>query len=40
MIEPFRLHGSRDSVQAEARQKEQPRKITDEELRTFEEKVK
>lgn len=39
MIEPFRLHKSRDSEQAQARQKEQPWKITDEELRTFEEKV-
>uniref|UniRef100_A0A674MJI3 Solute carrier family 12 member 1 n=1 Tax=Takifugu rubripes TaxID=31033 RepID=A0A674MJI3_TAKRU len=39
MIEPFRLHKSRDSEQADARQKEQPWKITDEELRTFEEKT-
>lgn len=40
MIEPFRLHESRDSARAEARRKEQPFKITDEELSTFEEKVK
>lgn len=39
MIEPFRLHESRDSSQAEAKRKEQPWKITDEELSTFEEKV-
>nr|BAH20440.1 NaKCl cotransporter NKCC2 [Takifugu obscurus] len=39
MIEPFRLHKSRDSEQADTRQKEQPWKITDEELRTFEEKT-
>ncbi|TNM90868.1 hypothetical protein fugu_003157 [Takifugu bimaculatus] len=39
MIEPFRLHKSRDSEQDEDRQKEQPWKITDEELRTFEEKT-
>lgn len=41
MIEPFCLHeGSKDSAQAEAMRKEQPWKITDEELSTFEEKVK
>lgn len=40
MIAPFRLHESKDSAQAEARRKEQPSKITDEELSTFEEKVK
>lgn len=41
MIEPFRLHESaQDSAQAEARRKEQPFKITDEELDTFQEKVK
>ncbi|TWW67808.1 Solute carrier family 12 member 1 [Takifugu flavidus] len=39
MIEPFRLHKSRDSEQDEDRQKVQPWKITDEELRTFEEKT-
>lgn len=39
MIEPFRLHEPRDSAQAEARRKEQPFKITDEELSTFKEKV-
>lgn len=40
MIEPFRLRESKDGTQAEAKQKEQPWKITDEELSTFEEKVK
>lgn len=40
MIEPFRLHESRNAAQAEARRKEQPSKITDVELSTFEEKVK
>lgn len=41
MIEPFRLHeSSKDSAQAEAMQKEQPWKITDQELSSFEEKVK
>lgn len=41
MIEPFRLYeGSKDTVQAEAMQKEQPYKITDKELNTFEDKVK
>lgn len=39
MIEPFRLHESKDSAQAESMQKAQPWKITDEELSTFEEKV-
>lgn len=40
MIKPFRLHESKNPAQAEARRKEQPFKITDEELSTFEEKVK
>lgn len=40
MIAPFRLHESKDSARAEARRKEEPFKITDEELSTFEEKVK
>lgn len=41
MIEHFRLHeGSKDSVQAEAMQREQPYKITDKELNTLEDKVK
>uniref|UniRef100_A0A8D3D8F1 Solute carrier family 12 member 1 n=1 Tax=Scophthalmus maximus TaxID=52904 RepID=A0A8D3D8F1_SCOMX len=41
MIEPFRLReGSKDKAQAEAMQREQPWKITDEELNSFEEKVK
>lgn len=41
MIEPFRLHeGSKDMAQAEAMRTEHPWKITDEELETFEEKVK
>lgn len=40
MIAPFRLHESKDSARAEARHKEEPFKITDEELSTFEEKVK
>lgn len=41
MIEPFRLHeGSKDAAQAEAMRKDHPWKITDEELSTFEEKVK
>lgn len=40
MIAPFRLHESKDSARAEARRKEEPLKITDEELSTFEEKVK
>lgn len=40
MIKPFRLHESRNPAQAEARRKEKPSKITDEELSTFEEKVK
>lgn len=41
MVEPFRLHeGSKDTVQAEAMQREQPCKITDKELNTLEEKVK
>ncbi|XP_067352021.1 solute carrier family 12 member 1 isoform X2 [Channa argus] len=40
MIEPFRLHeGSKDTAQAEAIQREQPWKITDTELNTFEEKT-
>lgn len=40
MIEPFRLReGSKDKVQAEAMQREQPWKITDEELDSFEEKT-
>ncbi|XP_075933845.1 solute carrier family 12 member 1 isoform X3 [Anarhichas minor] len=40
MIEPFCLHeGSKDTAQAEAMRKEQPWKITDEELSTFEEKT-
>lgn len=40
MIAPFRLHESKDSARAEARRKEEPFKITDEVLSTFEEKVK
>lgn len=40
MIAPFRLHETRDSAQTETMRKEQPWKITDEELSTFEEKVK
>uniref|UniRef100_A0A7N6BQL1 Solute carrier family 12 member 1 n=1 Tax=Anabas testudineus TaxID=64144 RepID=A0A7N6BQL1_ANATE len=41
MIEPFRLYeGSKDTVQAEAMQKEQPYKITDKELNTFEDKIR
>ncbi|XP_039979474.1 solute carrier family 12 member 1 [Xiphias gladius] len=40
MIEPFCLHeGSKDTAQAEAMQREQPWKITDEELNSFEEKT-
>uniref|UniRef100_A0A8C3ALX0 Solute carrier family 12 member 1 n=1 Tax=Cyclopterus lumpus TaxID=8103 RepID=A0A8C3ALX0_CYCLU len=40
MIEPFCLHdGSKDAAQAEAMRKEQPWKITDEELSSFEEKT-
>nr|XP_046248623.1 solute carrier family 12 member 1 [Scatophagus argus] len=39
MIEPFRLHDSKDTARAEAMRKEQPWKITDEELSTFEEKT-
>uniref|UniRef100_A0A3Q3M731 Solute carrier family 12 member 1 n=1 Tax=Mastacembelus armatus TaxID=205130 RepID=A0A3Q3M731_9TELE len=40
MIEPFRLHeGSKDTDQAEAMQREQPWKISDKELNTFEEKT-
>ncbi|XP_041794212.1 solute carrier family 12 member 1 isoform X2 [Chelmon rostratus] len=39
MIEPFRLHESKDRGQAEAKRKEQPWKITDEELSTFEDKT-
>ncbi|XP_059209145.1 solute carrier family 12 member 1 [Centropristis striata] len=40
MIEPFCLHeGSKDTAQAEAMRKQQPWKITDEELSTFEEKT-
>ncbi|XP_047437168.1 solute carrier family 12 member 1 [Mugil cephalus] len=40
MIEPFRQRGvSRDTVQADAKQKDQPWKITDEELGQFEEKT-
>ncbi|KAM9366885.1 solute carrier family 12 member 1 [Symphorus nematophorus] len=40
MIEPFRLHeNSKDSAQVEAMRREQPWKITDEELSTFEEKT-
>lgn len=40
MIEPFRLHErSKDTAQAEAEQKKNPWKITDEELDAFEEKV-
>lgn len=41
MIEPFCLHeASRDTAQAGAMRKEHPWKITDQELSTFEEKVK
>ncbi len=41
MIEPLRLHeDSKDSAQVEAMKKEHPWKITDEELSSFEEKVK
>lgn len=41
MIEPFRFHeGSKDAAQVEAMRKEEPWKISDEELNTFEEKVK
>lgn len=41
MIEPFCLHeGSKDAAQAEAMRKAHPWKITDEELSSFEEKVK
>ncbi|XP_070687017.1 solute carrier family 12 member 1 [Pempheris klunzingeri] len=40
MIEPFRLHeNSKSSAQVEAMRKEEPWKITDEELSTFEEKT-
>uniref|UniRef100_A0A8D0AY29 Solute carrier family 12 member 1 n=1 Tax=Sander lucioperca TaxID=283035 RepID=A0A8D0AY29_SANLU len=40
MIKPFCLHeGSKDTAQAEAMRKEQPWRITDEELSTFEEKT-
>lgn len=40
MIEPLRLHeDSKDSAQVEAMKKEQPWKITDEELSSFEEKT-
>ncbi|XP_032392331.1 solute carrier family 12 member 1 [Etheostoma spectabile] len=40
MIKPFCLHeGSKDTAQAEAMRKEQPWKITDKELSTFEEKT-
>ncbi|XP_038557279.1 solute carrier family 12 member 1 [Micropterus salmoides] len=40
MIEPFRLHEeSKDHAQAEAMRRDQPWKITDEELSTFEEKT-
>lgn len=41
MIAPFRLHeGTKDTAQADALKKENPWKITDAELETFEEKVK
>lgn len=40
MIEPFRLHESKGTAQVEAMRKEEPWKITDEELSTYEEKVK
>lgn len=40
MIEPFRLHESKNTAQAESMRKDQPWKITDEELGTFEEKVR
>lgn len=40
MIEPFRLYESKNPAQAEIMRKEQPWRITDEELSTFEEKVK
>jgi len=41
MIEPFCLHdGSQDAAQAAAMRREQPWKITDEELSSFEEKVR
>lgn len=40
MIEPFCLHeGSKDAAQAEAMQRDQPWKITDKELNSFEEKT-
>ncbi|XP_040913487.1 solute carrier family 12 member 1 [Toxotes jaculatrix] len=40
MIEPFRLHeGSKDSAQVEAMKREQPWKITDQELNNFEDKT-
>nr|AZT78967.1 sodium/hydrogen exchanger 2b [Lateolabrax maculatus] len=40
MIEPFRFHeGSKDAAQVEAMRKEEPWKISDEELNTFEEKT-
>lgn len=40
MIEPFRLYETKNPVQAEIMRKEQPWRITDEELSRFEEKVK
>lgn len=40
MIEPFRLHESKGRAQAETMRKEEPWKITDKELSTYEEKVK
>lgn len=40
IIAPFRLRESNVSARAEAMRKEEPFKITDEELSTFEEKVK
>lgn len=40
MIKPFRLHESKDPARAEAMRTEQPWKISDKELSTFEEKVR
>ena len=41
MIEPFRLHeGGKDKARSEALREESPWMITDEELSSFEEKVK
>lgn len=40
MIEPFRLFETKNPAQAEIMRKEQPWRITDEELSRFEEKVK